>query len=64
MEKKAAYLELCELKYKFIFSERNWNMWIPGFGAEELRPYKKASTTEAHKQVGTQDSAACKSPAF
>ena len=35
-----------------IFSERNWNMWIPGFGAEELKPYKKATTTEAHKQVG------------
>ena len=28
-------------------------MWIPGFGAEELRPYKKASTTEAHKQVSS-----------
>uniref|UniRef100_A0A023G6J3 Transcription initiation factor TFIID subunit 12 n=1 Tax=Amblyomma triste TaxID=251400 RepID=A0A023G6J3_AMBTT len=30
--------------------EKNWNMWIPGFGAEELQPYKKASSTEAHKQ--------------
>ena len=35
----------------FWFSERNWNMWIPGFGSEELKPYKKAATTEAHKQV-------------
>jgi transcription initiation factor TFIID subunit 12 len=26
-------------------------MYIPGFGSEELRPYKKAATTEAHKQV-------------
>ena len=26
-------------------------MWIPGFGSEEIRPYKKACTTEAHKQV-------------
>lgn len=26
-------------------------MWIPGFGSEELRPYKKSVTTEAHKQV-------------
>ena len=32
-------------------SERNWNMWIPGFGSEELKPFKKSSTTEAHKQV-------------
>ncbi|NWW89170.1 TAF12 factor, partial [Rhynochetos jubatus] len=30
--------------------ERHWNMWIPGFGSEEIRPYKKACTTEAHKQ--------------
>ena len=27
-------------------------MWIPGFGSEELKPYKKSATTEAHKQVG------------
>lgn len=27
-------------------------MWIPGFGMEDLKPYKKASATEAHKQVG------------
>lgn len=26
-------------------------MWIPGFGGEELRPYKKSATTDAHKQV-------------
>jgi len=31
--------------------DRNWNMWIPGFGSEDLRPYKKAPSTEAHKQV-------------
>uniref|UniRef100_A0A8D2IDU9 Transcription initiation factor TFIID subunit 12 n=1 Tax=Urocitellus parryii TaxID=9999 RepID=A0A8D2IDU9_UROPR len=29
---------------------KDWNMWIPGFGSEEIRPYKKACTTEAHKQ--------------
>lgn len=34
-----------------LFVERNWNMWIPGFGMEDLKPYKKASATEAHKQV-------------
>ena len=32
-------------------TERCWNMWIPGFGSEELKPYKKSATTEAHKQV-------------
>merc|ERR1719186_1362906 len=30
--------------------ERNWNMWIPGFGTEEIRPYKRSATAEAHKQ--------------
>ena len=31
--------------------DRNWNMWIPGFGSEDLRPYKKLPSTEAHRQV-------------
>lgn len=35
----------------FCFSERQWNMWIPGYGSDEIRPFKKACTTEAHKQV-------------
>ena len=30
--------------------ERNWNMWIPGFGAQELRPYKRSAASEAHRQ--------------
>lgn len=30
--------------------ERKWNMWLPGFGTDELRPYKRATVTEAHKQ--------------
>ena len=39
-----------EVKDVQMHLERNWNMYIPGFGSEELRPYKKAATTEAHKQ--------------
>lgn len=35
----------------FIFVEKKWNMWIPGFGGEELRTYKKSVTTDAHRQV-------------
>lgn len=34
-------------------SERNWNMWIPGFGSDDLKPYKKAPVTDAHKQVNS-----------
>lgn len=33
-----------------FFLERQWNLWIPGFGNDELRPYKRAAVTEAHKQ--------------
>ena len=29
--------------------ERNWNMWIPGFGTEDVKPFKRSATTEAHK---------------
>lgn len=25
-------------------------MWLPGFGTDELRPYKRSVVTEAHKQ--------------
>lgn len=39
-----------EVKDVQLHLERNWNMWIPGFGTEELRPYKRAAVTEAHKQ--------------
>lgn len=38
--------------FLYCFSlERQWNMWIPGYGSDEIRPFKKACTTEAHKQV-------------
>lgn len=39
-----------EVKDVQLSLEKNWNMWIPGFGSDELRPYKKSATTEAHKQ--------------
>jgi transcription initiation factor TFIID subunit 12 len=39
-----------EVKDVQLHLERNWNMWIPGFGSDELKPFKKAATTEAHKQ--------------
>ena len=31
------------------FPERNWNMWIPGFGSEDLRHHKRSALNEAHK---------------
>ncbi|KAF8793427.1 Transcription initiation factor TFIID subunit like protein [Argiope bruennichi] len=45
--RKSSILEVKDVQFAL---EKDWNMWIPGFGCEEPRPYKKAFTTEAHKQ--------------
>lgn len=45
--RKAHSIEVRDVQ---LVLERNWNMWIPGFGTEELRQYKKSATGEAHKQ--------------
>lgn len=45
--RKASSVEVKDVQ---LHLERNWNMWIPGFGTDELRPYKRATVTEAHKQ--------------
>lgn len=39
-----------EVKDVQQFLNRNFNMWTPGFGTDELRPYKRSATTESHKQ--------------
>lgn len=33
-----------------VLLERKYNMWIPGFGTDEVKPYKRSTLTEAHKQ--------------
>ncbi|XP_030374452.1 transcription initiation factor TFIID subunit 12 isoform X2 [Scaptodrosophila lebanonensis] len=45
--RKANKIEVRDVQLHF---ERKYNMWIPGFGTDELRPYKRAAVTEAHKQ--------------
>ena len=35
----------------FNWTERNFNIWIPGFSSTELKQFKKSYATEAHKQV-------------
>lgn len=45
--RKSSTLEVKDVQ---LHLQRNWNMWVPGFGSEELRPYKKAPVTDAHKQ--------------
>nr|XP_042905572.1 transcription initiation factor TFIID subunit 12 isoform X2 [Parasteatoda tepidariorum]XP_042905574.1 transcription initiation factor TFIID subunit 12 isoform X2 [Parasteatoda tepidariorum]XP_042905575.1 transcription initiation factor TFIID subunit 12 isoform X2 [Parasteatoda tepidariorum] len=45
--RKSSVLEVKDVQLSL---EKNWNMCIPGFGSEELRPYKKSFSTEAHKQ--------------
>uniref|UniRef100_A0A0A9Z129 Transcription initiation factor TFIID subunit 12 n=1 Tax=Lygus hesperus TaxID=30085 RepID=A0A0A9Z129_LYGHE len=45
--RKSSTVEVKDLQ---LHLERNWNMWIPGFGTDELRPYKRSSVNDAHKQ--------------
>lgn len=45
--RKASKVEVRDVQ---LHLERKWNMWIPGFGTDELRPYKRAAVSEAHKQ--------------
>jgi len=45
--RKAATIDVKDVQ---IVLERSWNMWVPGFGTEDIRPYKKSASTEAHKQ--------------
>jgi len=45
--RKAATIDVRDVQ---MVLERTWNMWIPGFGAQELRPYKRSATSEAHRQ--------------
>lgn len=48
---KHRHSDTLEVKDVQLYLDRAWNMWVPGFGTDELKPYKKAPVTEAHKQV-------------
>lgn len=39
-----------EVKDVQQFLIRNYDIWIPGFGTDELKPYKRNATMESHKQ--------------
>ena len=47
-------LETCKLRlnnsgfFQFVL-EKNWNMWLPGFGFSDIRQRKRPGVTEAHK---------------
>jgi len=43
-------VNVIEVKDVQQYLNRNYSMWVPGLGTDELRPYKRSSTTEAHKQ--------------
>lgn len=46
--RKSSTLEVKDVQFHL---ERNFNLWIPGFSSDELKPFKKSFATEAHKQV-------------
>ncbi|XP_065163891.1 transcription initiation factor TFIID subunit 12 [Atheta coriaria] len=47
---KHRHVKNIEVKDVQMFINRNYNMWAPGLGTDELRPYKRSLTTESHKQ--------------
>lgn len=47
---KNRHVNSIEVKDVQQFLNRNYNMWTPGFGTDELKPYKRSLTTDAHKQ--------------
>ncbi|KAJ8922647.1 hypothetical protein NQ315_007679 [Exocentrus adspersus] len=47
---KNRHVNTIEVKDVQQFLNRNYSMWTPGFGTDELKPYKRSLTTEAHKQ--------------
>ncbi|OQV18181.1 putative Transcription initiation factor TFIID subunit 12 [Hypsibius exemplaris] len=44
--RKSKVLEVQDVKY---YLEHNWNMFIPGFGADAIKAKRKLPETEAHK---------------
>lgn len=47
---KHRHVPTIEVRDVQIILERKYNMWIPGFGTDEVKPYKRTALTEAHKQ--------------
>lgn len=47
---KNRHVNTIEVKDVQQFLNRNFNMWTPGFGTDELKPYKRSLTTDSHKQ--------------
>ena len=45
--RKSNVLEVRDIQ---MHLERNWNMWVPGYGTEDFKQSKKLGSTEAHKQ--------------
>lgn len=47
---KHRHVPTIEVRDVQILLERKYNMWIPGFGTEEVKPFKRTALTDAHKQ--------------
>jgi len=47
---KHRHVNTIEVKDVQQFLNRNYGIWAPGFGTDELRPYKRSLTAESHKQ--------------
>lgn len=45
--RNSSVLEVKDMKFHL---ENHWNISVPGYGSDEIKPFKKTLTTEAHKQ--------------
>ncbi|KAL3265244.1 hypothetical protein HHI36_009458 [Cryptolaemus montrouzieri] len=47
---KNRHINTIEVKDVQQYLTRNYDLWTPGFGTDELKPLKRSFTTESHKQ--------------
>ncbi|KAF5289568.1 hypothetical protein FQA39_LY15015 [Lamprigera yunnana] len=47
---KHRHVNTIEVKDVQLFLTRSCGIWAPGFGTDEMRPYKRNATSESHKQ--------------
>ena len=38
------------INWRLVFTEKNWNIRVPGFSNDEVKQQKKPNVNEAHKQ--------------
>ena len=40
----------CESRDVRLYTEQQYKIWVPGFGTDELKPYRRSANTDSHRQ--------------